>query len=224
MSAIPYEEDGEEQWDAEDQETMVAPTPPAPAVLQPPQRRAARPDHLRRRLLRRDPRRERTAVELLQHGTRIHAARDRGFERALIDRRDLHGCRRIFSSRPSGFPGGAAGFPGGAPGGNASIGTISSVNGGTIYLSDASGNTVKVTLSSATKITKSLSVSKRSLHPGDSIVVRGLKNNKGTVSATSISDSGTSNTSTTSGSASSSAGTAGGSSAVNSLFGSGGGG
>ena len=53
---------------------------------------------------------------------------------------------------------------------NASFGTISSVNGNTIYLTDPTGNTVKVTLSSSTKLTKSLSVSKSSLHPGDTIV------------------------------------------------------
>ena len=85
-------------------------------------------------------------------------------------------------------------LPGGAFGGaNASIGTISSVNGNTIYITDTSGNTVKVTLSSATKITKSLGVSKHSLRPGDSVVIRGLKNSSGKVSATSISDSGASN-------------------------------
>src|SRR5207237_4300496 len=58
--------------------------------------------------------------------------------------------------------GAAGGFPlagrfgtGGAGGGNASIGRISSVNGNTIYLTETSGNTVKVTLSSSTKLTKS---------------------------------------------------------------------
>jgi Domain of unknown function (DUF5666) len=84
---------------------------------------------------------------------------------------------------------GGAGAAGGA-GGNASIGTIASVNGKTIYLTDTSGNTVKVTLSSSTKLTKSLSVSKSSLHPGDTIVVQGVKNSSGTLVATSVSDSG----------------------------------
>jgi len=49
---------------------------------------------------------------------------------------------------------------------------------------------VKVTLSSSTKLTKSLGVSKSSLHPGDAIVVQGVKNSSGTVVATSVSDSG----------------------------------
>ena len=132
------------------------------------------------------------------------------------------------SSTPSGFPGGAGGFPGALGGGNASIGTISSVDRNTIYISDTSGNTVKVTLSSATKITKSLGVSKRSLHPGDSVVISGLKKKSGVLAAASISDSGASSSS---GGAASSGGGAGssatgsgaaggGNSAVNSLFGS----
>ena len=92
--------------------------------------------------------------------------------------------------------------------------------GNTIYTTEASGNVVQVKLSSATTITKSLGVSKRSLHAGDSVVIQGAKNSDGTISATSVSDSGASDTSTGSGATSSSSG----SSAANSLFGSGSGG
>ncbi len=106
----------------------------------------------------------------------------------------------------SGFPGAGAGaaggFPGaarfggggGAGGGNASIGKITSVSGNTIYLTETSGNTVNVTLSSSTKLTKSLGVSKSSLHPGDAVVIQGVKNSNGTVVATSVSDSGATTT------------------------------
>jgi len=91
--------------------------------------------------------------------------------------------------------GARAGFPGAARGGaNASIGTVSSVNGKTIYLTDTTGNTVKVTLSSATKITKSESVSKASVRPGDAVVIQGAKSSSGTITATSVSDSGASAT------------------------------
>ncbi len=122
------------------------------------------------------------------------------------------------SNSASGFP--AGGFPGAAlGGGNVSLGTISNVDGKTIYISDSTGNTVKVKLTSATKITKSLNVSKKSLHPGDSVVIRGLKNKAGTLSAASISDSGATNTGTTSSGASNSTGSSA-SSAVSSLFGS----
>jgi hypothetical protein len=110
------------------------------------------------------------------------------------------------AAQPSGAPGGAssqgsaatasgarAGFLGaGRGGGNATIGSVSSVNGSTIYLTDSSGNTVKVTLSSATKVTKSVGVSKASVRPGDTVVIQGLKSSNGTVTATSVSDSGAS--------------------------------
>jgi hypothetical protein len=91
-------------------------------------------------------------------------------------------------ARPGfGLGGGGAG---GGGGGAASFGTVSSVNGNTIYLTEASGNTVKVTVSSATKITKSQSASKSSLHPGDAVVIQGATGKNGTVAAASVSDSG----------------------------------
>jgi Domain of unknown function (DUF5666) len=93
------------------------------------------------------------------------------------------GARTASGARP-GFLGGARG------GGNASIGTVSSINGKTIYLTDTAGNTVKVTLSSATKITKSESVSRASIRPGDTVVIQGAKGSNGTLTATSVSDSG----------------------------------
>jgi hypothetical protein len=80
-----------------------------------------------------------------------------------------------------------------------------------------------VTLSSATTITKSLPVSSRSVHPGDTVVIQGLKDSDGTISAASVSDTGNRGGGTTSGGGSAAGGTSsGGSSAVNSLFGSGG--
>jgi Domain of unknown function (DUF5666) len=124
------------------------------------------------------------------------------------------------------FAGGAGG-PGGA---NASFGTVASVNGKTIYLTEASGNTVKVKLSSATKISKTQSASRKAIRPGDTIVVSGVPGSGGTVSAATVTDSGVRTTggagaSGTSGSggASGSGSSGGGSkSAVGSLFSSGG--
>jgi uncharacterized protein DUF5666 len=117
--------------------------------------------------------------------------------------------------------GGGGGFLGG--GGNASFGTVSSVNGNTIYVQTATGNVVKVTLSSATKLTKSQAVSKSALRPGDTVVVQGVTGSGGTISATSVSDSGA--RASAGGSGGSGSGGSGGSGsrgaggAVNSLFG-----
>jgi hypothetical protein len=127
--------------------------------------------------------------------------------------------------------GGGGGFArafaggGGAGGGNASIGTISSVNGKTLFLTDVTGNTVKVTLSGATTITKSVGVSAKSVRPGDAVVITGLKGSNGTIAAASITDSGNRGGGGGGGSGSGSgAGSTSASSAVSSLFGSGSGG
>lgn len=105
-----------------------------------------------------------------------------------------------------------------ARGGDGSVGTVSSVSANAIYLTDFTGNTVKVKLSSATTITKSLGVSKRSVHPGDTIVVQGLKGPGATISATTVSDSGNRSAGTSRGSGSGGSGTSS-RSAINSLFG-----
>jgi hypothetical protein len=223
MSAIRYEEDREEHWDPEQEDTVAMPGRPRRQFFN---RRSAALLALV------------TCAAGFYAGIRVEkgqvsssSSTARTFTPPALGSQSTRSATGANGSRSSSFPGG--GFPGAAlAGGNASIGTISSVDGTTIYLSDTSGNTVKVTLSSATKITKSLSVGKRSLHPGDSVVIRGLKNNKGTVSATSISDSGASSTSsdstgsnsTGSNSTGSNSNASSGSSAVNSLFGGGGGG
>ncbi|MGO9976051.1 MAG: hypothetical protein ACLP01_25265, partial [Solirubrobacteraceae bacterium] len=62
-------------------------------------------------------------------------------------------------------------------------------------------------MSSATKITKSLTVARSAVHPGDSVLIQGVKSSGGTLTATSISDSGASASST---SGSSGAGSSGG--------------
>ncbi len=134
------------------------------------------------------------------------------------------------SGRTGGF--GRAFAAGGAGGANASVGTVSSVNGSTIYLTDFSGNTVKIRLTSGTKVTKSVNVSKTSVRPGDTIIVQGLKGSHGTITAASVTDSGARSSAfgggaaggSGSGSGSGSGGSSSASSAVNSLFGSGGGG
>ncbi|MBV9047765.1 MAG: hypothetical protein JOY58_05830 [Solirubrobacterales bacterium] len=121
---------------------------------------------------------------------------------------------------------------GGGAGGSASFGTVSGVSGDTFYVTESSGNTVKVKLSSATKITKSVGVGKSAVRPGDTVVIRGLNSN-GTVSATSISDSGavlsafgggSSGSGSSGGGGSGTGGAGSASSAVSSLFGSGSGG
>lgn len=117
--------------------------------------------------------------------------------------------------------GGAGGFGGGA-GGSASLGTVSSVNGRTLYLTETSGNTVKVVLSSATKISKTQPVRRSAIRPGDTVVVQGIPASGGSVSAASVTDSGTRAGGSGSAGASGSSGSGNSGSAVGSLFSSGG--
>jgi hypothetical protein len=114
-------------------------------------------------------------------------------------------------------------FGGGAGGGgaNTTFGTVSSISGNTLYVTSASGNTVKVTLSSATKVTKNVGVGKNAVRPGDLVVVAGAKSANGTLSATTLSDTGSSPAVAAGGGSGSSGAGGSGSSAVNSLFGGG---
>lgn len=121
--------------------------------------------------------------------------------------------------------GGSAGAGAALGGGSSAFGTVTSIDGDNLYIADTSGNTVKVTLSSASKISKSVGVGKSAIRPGDTVVVRGLKDSSGAVSATSVTDSGASAAGfgAGSGSGSSSASSSSPSSAVSSLFGGSGG-
>jgi hypothetical protein len=112
-------------------------------------------------------------------------------------------------------PVGPAGFAGRFGGGNATFGTVGSVDGNTLTLTEASGDTVKVKLTSATKITKSESARRRQIHPGDTVTVSGLTSRQGTISAATVTDSGAR---ATGGSSASSSSTGSGSGSVSSLF------
>ena len=119
--------------------------------------------------------------------------------------------------------GGGATPAGGAGGANASFGTVASVKGKTIYVTDTSGNTVKVKVSSATKISKTESASRHAIRPGDTVIVSGVPASGGATTAATITDSGNrSPGSTSSRSNGSGSGGSGSGSAVGSLFSSGG--
>ncbi len=77
------------------------------------------------------------------------------------------------------------------------VGTVTRVDGDTIYVKESSGATVTVKLLSATTISKSRTVSHDSVRPGDSVAVRGTEGSGGTIKSTSVTDSGGSSTATT---------------------------
>jgi hypothetical protein len=132
--------------------------------------------------------------------------------------------RSSSAARGLSFPTALGGAGAGGAGGG-TFGTVSSVSGKYLYVTDSSGNTIKVELSSATKVSKSVNVSKRSVRPGDTVVIGGLTSSKGTVVATSVRDSGASGAAGAGAGGAGSGGGSGsgttGSAAVKSLFGNG---
>jgi hypothetical protein len=82
----------------------------------------------------------------------------------------------------------AGGFPGfGGASSSAATGTVSVVDGKTLYILTASGSLVKVTLGASTTITRSAPTAADGLRPGDTVVVQGTTAKKtGNVTATSI--------------------------------------
>jgi hypothetical protein len=85
--------------------------------------------------------------------------------------------------------GGAAG--GTAAGGagfarNGTAGIVTTIEGSTVYLTDSSGNLVKVTTTPASTVTKTVSGTLADLQPGQTVVVQGSKAADGSTTARSI--------------------------------------
>ncbi|GAA1086567.1 DUF5666 domain-containing protein [Kitasatospora arboriphila] len=102
-----------------------------------------------------------------------------------------------------GYGGGAGGYGGragngggNAAGGNApggqgagfTRGTVASVDGTTVYLTDASGNTVKVTTADSTKVTLNKEGKIGDLQPGQTVTVLGQKGSDGSYTATQLTE------------------------------------
>lgn len=89
--------------------------------------------------------------------------------------------------------GGATGASGsrtaGGAGGSATVGQVKLIDGTNVYVTDTSGNTVKVATTGST-ISKSALATVTDLAIGDTIIVRGATGSDGTVTATAITDSG----------------------------------
>lgn len=107
---------------------------------------------------------------------------------------------RAGSSSGAGRTGGGFGFGGGgatAGGGSGTgtgagaaggltLGTVKLVDGDTIYLTDAQGDTVKVTTNGSTKVTQSKDGKVSDLKPGQTVTVRGTRSASGDVTATTV--------------------------------------
>lgn len=81
---------------------------------------------------------------------------------------------------------GASGFSGFGGATSAAAGTISVVDGNTLYVLTAAGALVKVTLGPSTTVTRNAKSQPIDLRPGDTVVIQGATGTNGTVTATSV--------------------------------------
>ena len=92
-----------------------------------------------------------------------------------------------FAGRGGGAPGGGGGFAGlGGAAGGGTNGTVTLIKGSTLYVTDASGNTVQVKTTAGSTVKKTVSGTIKSVHPGDSVTVTGTQNSDGSYSASAI--------------------------------------
>jgi hypothetical protein len=81
-------------------------------------------------------------------------------------------------------PAGATFFGGG--GGGATTGTVTLIKGSSLYVTDATGNTVIVHTSATSRVTKTAGSSVKAIHPGDSVTVTGPQRKDGSYTGSSI--------------------------------------
>jgi hypothetical protein len=82
---------------------------------------------------------------------------------------------------------GAGGFAGFGGSSAAATGSISVVDGNTLYVLTGTGSLVKVTLAKSTTITRNADTAAVALRPGDTVTVQGATSSNGDVAATSVS-------------------------------------
>jgi hypothetical protein len=125
-------------------------------------------------------------------GARFAALRGASGTTSGTGRTTLGGSASAAGSTRTGISAGGdfAGRFGGAGARSATIGQVAYIEGKTLYVEGAEGNTVKVTTSPASTITKTVTSSVKGIHPGETVVVQGAANSRGTIAASSISVGG----------------------------------
>ncbi len=89
-------------------------------------------------------------------------------------------------ARRGGTSAASTGFPGLGSGARPTSGTVAYLAGGTLYLTDSEGATVKVKTSAATSVSKTSSTSVHAIRPGETVTVTGSTAGDGTVTAEAI--------------------------------------
>jgi hypothetical protein len=94
------------------------------------------------------------------------------------------GARSAGATTGAAASGGFGGF--GAARANATTGTVTFIQGKTLYVETTEGGTVKVQTSTASSVTKTVKGTVHSIKPGETVVVTGSKGSSGAVQAESI--------------------------------------
>ena len=68
------------------------------------------------------------------------------------------------------------------------IGTVTVIDGTTLYVTDSSGNVVKVTTNTGTTVSKTDTGTVSELAPGESVVIRGVQSSAGVYAAQTVSE------------------------------------
>jgi hypothetical protein len=84
----------------------------------------------------------------------------------------------------------AAGGAAGAAGAGVTVGQVKLVDGKNVYVTDTAGGITKIVTNASSTITVSQAGTVSDVKPGDTVIVRGAAGKDGTVTATSLTDSG----------------------------------
>jgi hypothetical protein len=89
------------------------------------------------------------------------------------------------ASGGAGAAGGGGANVSGASGG-ATIGQVAYIDGSTLYVTNAAGNTVKVKTSASSTVTMTVKADVAGIHPGETVVITGARGSGGAIDAESI--------------------------------------
>ncbi|MEY9964180.1 putative membrane protein YgcG [Streptacidiphilus sp. MAP12-16] len=91
----------------------------------------------------------------------------------------------------TGTAGAGSGSGSGSAGSGSTTGTVKLIDGNTIYVTDSSGNVVKVTTGSSTTVSVAKTGKTSDLQPGQTVTIRGTTDSTGNVAASSVTEGGT---------------------------------